>query len=117
VEVVWEGRQELGWRGERGLGFGGEDGLVALCVERAVSIADEDEQTPSIVRIWNRLCTCMNSLDQRRDAAATNGVPVLGEDDELCERILDLSGTGSFGFQQVQGLRCQKENASGKGLR
>lgn len=35
----------------RELGFDGEDDLEALCVERAVSIADEDEQTPSIMRV------------------------------------------------------------------
>ena len=63
---------------------------MALFIERAVSVTGEHE---SIASEGEMGC---NSLDQRRDAATTNGILVLGEDDELCKGILNLSG--NFGF-------------------
>lgn len=55
-----------------------------------------------------------NSLDQRRDATTTNGILMLGEDDELCKGILNLSG--SFGFQWIRRLRSEKEKTTRVGL-
>jgi hypothetical protein len=66
---------------------------VALFIERAVSVADGRRSIVSEGEMG------YNSLDQRRDATATNGILVLGEDDELCKGILNLSG--GFGFQWV----------------
>lgn len=40
---------------------------------------------------------------------------MLGEEDELCKGILNLSG--NFGLQWVHRLRGEKENTTGEGLR
>ncbi len=51
-----------------------------------------------------------DSLDQRRDAATTNGIFMLCEDDEPCKGIFNLSG--NFGFQWVRRLRGEKEKTA-----
>lgn len=81
---------------------------MALFIERAVSVAREHRSIVSEGEIG------YNSLDQRRDAATTNGILMLGEDDELCKGILNLSG--SFGFQWVRRLRGEKEKTTRVGL-
>ena len=54
------------------------------------------------------------SLEKRRDAATTNYILMLCEDNELCKGILDLSS--NFRFQWVQRLRGEKENTARNGL-
>jgi hypothetical protein len=82
--------------------------LVALFIERAVSVAGEHG---SIVLEGEM---GYNSLDQRRDAATTNGILMLGEDDELCKGILKLSG--NFGLQWIRRMRGEKEKTARVGL-
>lgn len=81
---------------------------MALIIERAVSAAGEHGSIVSAGEMG------YNSLDQRRDAATTNGILMLGEDDELCKGILDPSGR--FGFQWVRRLRGEKEKTTRVGL-
>lgn len=81
---------------------------MALFIERTVSVPGEHG---SIVLEG---VTEYDSLDQRRDAAATNGILMLGEDDELGKGILNLSG--SLGFQWVGRLRGEKEKTTRVGL-
>jgi len=81
---------------------------VALFIERAVSVMGEHGSIVPEEEMG------YNSLDQRRDAATTNGILMLGEDDELCKGILNLSG--NFGFHWVRRLRGEEEKATRVGL-
>lgn len=81
---------------------------MALLIERAVSVAGEHGSIVSEGEMG------YNSLDQRRDAATTNSILMLGEDDELCKGILNLSG--NFGFQWVRRLWGEKEETARVGL-
>lgn len=81
---------------------------MTLFIERAVSVAGEHGSIVSEGEMG------YNSLDQRRNAATTNDILMLGKNDELCEGILNLFG--NLGFQWVRGLRGEKEKTTRVGL-